>query len=76
MASTDDTNEPLVGGPYRPVLVAQGAGQGGYWIEDERGIHVTGTRFYAPSELEDATKMCILLNNAYTEGQESRHEAV
>jgi hypothetical protein len=73
--ATEDINEPMVGGPYRPVLTNEGshAPLHGYWIEDVEGLQFTGTRFYSKDEFDDAAALCLLLNRAYTEGYENGH---
>lgn len=72
MSKLDDTNEPMVSGPFRPVLCPDGVNAGkGYWIEDDKGIMVTDTRFYPVSEFNDAVTLCLLLNAAFAAGVES-----
>jgi hypothetical protein len=72
MRKFDDTNEPMVGGPYRPVLYPDSVSAGkGYWIEDVEGIVFTSMRFYRLDEFDEAVALCMLLNTAFTAGTEA-----
>lgn len=76
LSKFDDTNEPMVGGPYRPVLCPEGVNAGkGYWIENDKGVQFTGTKFYRLDEHGDSASLCLLLNAAYTQGVEEADPA-